>query len=423
MKKKFWTYVCALGLLLALPVNLAGCTAKVQAVDLMEGIAPGAVEGKEIDTTFRLQEMTFALELLQAAIDGVEENKNILLSPLSVQLALAITANGAAGQTRQEMQTFLGGEIPLELLNEYLYTYVKGLPNGENSKLNIANSIWYRDEESRLQVEKAFLQTNGDYYGAQIYKAPFDARTVKDINNWVSQKTDGMIDSLIDEIKDETVLYLINALAFDGKWADPYKKSDVSERTFCTLSGEEISVDMMYSTEWQYLDDSMATGFLKDYKDGSYTFAALLPKENVDVWDYVKSLTPETLLALLDNPKTGMGGQAGLPKFTFDYELSMNDTLKGLGMERAFEGGRADFSSMAHSTEGNICIGDVLHKTHIAVDEEGTKAAAATMVAMVEECALMEEWSVVLDRPFVFLILDQATKLPVFMGVVTNPKG
>ena len=421
MKKNFWVYVCALCLLLTIPVNLTGCTAKVQAVDLMEGITPGAVEGKTVDETFRLHEMTFALQLLQEAIK--EEKENLLLSPLSVQLALAMTANGAGGETRQEMQTLLGGEIPLELLNEYLYTYVGGLPNGNNSKLTIANSIWYRDEDSRLQVEEAFLQTNGDYYGAQIYKAPFDGQTVKDINNWVSEKTDGMIDGIVDEISSDTVLYLINALAFDAKWDRAYKKHEVGNRIFCTDSGEEISAEMMYSTEWQYLDDGKATGFLKDYKGGSYTFAALLPEENMTVWDYIKGLTPETLLTLLDNPKTGMGGRVGLPKFTFDYELSMNDTLKHLGLQRAFSSEMADFSSMAYSTHGNICIGDVLHKTHISVDEEGTKAAAATKVEIVEECAAMEEWSVILDRPFVFMILDRETKLPVFMGVVTNPKG
>lgn len=419
MKKNFWFYVCAMCLLFTIPMNLTGCTASVQAADLMKGITPGAVTGMETDDSFRMQEMSFALELLQASLK-TDENENVLLSPLSVQLALAMTANGAAGQTRQEMEHFLGGDIPLELMNEYLYTYVNDLPNKENSKLHIANSIWYRDEENRLQVEQGFLQTNGDYYGAQIYKAPFDKQTVKEINNWVSKQTDGMIDSLVDEIGDETVLYLINALAFDAKWADTYLKSDVSDRIFYTAEGKEVSTPMMYSTEWRYLENENSTGFLKDYKDGSYTFAALLPKEGMTVYDYVRSLTPEELLTMLDNPKQG-GGLAGLPKFSFDYSLSMNDTLKQLGMETAFDGAKADFSSMAHSTNGNICIGEVLHKTHISVDEEGTKAAAATMVEIVEECALLSDWSVILDRPFVFLILDQATNIPVFMGIVTNP--
>ncbi len=422
MKKRLWICIMVLALVTAMLLNLTGCVSKAKATDLMKGIRPGSVQGKEADEAFRLSQMEFALDLFRATME-TGEKENLLLSPLSVQLALAMTANGAAGQTRQEMETFLSKDIPLELLNEYLYTYGKDLPNGANSKLSIANSIWYRDAEDRLQVEADFLQTNGDYYGAQIYKAPFDRQTVKDINSWVSEKTDGMIDSLVDEISKDTVLYLLNAIAFDAKWDKPYKKHEVRERTFYTESGEEIPVEMMYSTQWQYLDDSMATGFLKDYKDGSYTFAALLPKENVDIGDYVKSLTPETLLALLDNPMTGMGGQVGIPKFSFDYEISMNDTLKSLGVERAFDGAGADFSSMARSTRGNICIGDVLHKTHITVDEEGTKAAAATKVEIVEECAPVEEWSVILDRPFVFLILDRNTNLPIFVGVVLNPQG
>ena len=419
MKRKLWICIIALCLMVSMALNLTGCTASAQAVDLMAGISPGEVEGKDADESFRLSQMDLALKLLRESVKK-ENEENLLISPLSVELALAMTANGAAGETRREMETLLGGDLPLELLNEYLYTYIENLPNGDNSKLHIANSIWYRDEEDRLTVEEAFLQTNGDYYGAEVYKAPFDGQTVKDINNWVSGETNGMIDSLVEEIPEDTIMYLINALAFDAKWADPYKKSEVGERTFYTMDGNEVPVEMMYSTEWQYLESPTATGFLKEYKGGSYTFAALLPKNGMDIYEYVYTMEPESLLAMLDEPKSE-GGQAGLPKFTFDYEISLKGALEDLGMNEAFSGEKADFSSMAHSTNGNIHISDVFHKTHIQIDEEGTKAAAATQVSIVEECAPVSEWSVILDRPFVFMILDRNTNLPVFMGIVLDP--
>lgn len=419
MKKNIWSCIIALCLMASIGLHLTGCTASVQAVDLMAGISPGEVEGKDADESFRLSQMDLALKLLRESVKK-ENEENLLISPLSVELALAITANGAAGETRREMETLLSGDLPLELLNEYLYTYIENLPSGDNSKLHIANSIWYRDEENRLTVEEAFLQTNGDYYGAEVYKAPFDGQTVKDINNWVSRETEGMIDSLVEEIPEDTIMYLINALTFDAKWADPYKKSEVGERTFYTMDGNEVPVEMMYSTEWQYLDSPTATGFLKEYKGGSYTFAALLPKNGMDIYEYVNTMDPESLLAMLDEPKSE-GGQAGLPKFTFDYEISLKGALEDLGMIEAFSGEKADFSSMAHSANGNIYISDVFHKTHIQIDEEGTKAAAATQVSIVEECAPVSEWSVILDRPFVFMILDQNANLPVFMGLVLDP--
>ncbi len=418
MKKKPWIVICAVALLLAMAVNLSGCAARVQAADLMEGISGNRVKGKEMDLIFASSQMELAVKLLQGAVDH-SEKENLMISPLSVQLALAMTANGAAGQTRQEMEQLLGGNIPLERLNEYLYSYVDSLTNQKRAKLGIANSIWFRDDEGRLQVEQEFLQRNADYYKAQAYKSAFDEQTIKDMNTWVSLKTDGMIDSIVEEIPEETVMYLINALVFDAKWQVPYKASDVFDGQFTTLDGEKQTVDMMHSEEDLYLEDDKITGFLKEYEGAGYSFAALLPKEGVELYDYISTLTAESLTELLSDPKTG-AVRATMPKFSFDYELTMNETLKALGMPTAFCGDQADFSAMAHSNRGNIFIGDVLHKTYLSVDELGTKAGAVTKVEMMEECGIFTQWQISLDRPFVFLILDRTNNLPLFMGIVTE---
>ena len=421
MYKKTFLTILSLILICSMAVNLTGCATKVQAADLMEGVQANTVTSKAADDAFAQSQMRLAVDLFQASVLE-SKDENVLISPLSIQLALAMTANGADGDTKAEMEALLGGEISLENLNEYLCSYVNNLPSAEKYKLQIANSIWFRDNEGRLQVEKDFLQKNADYYGAQAYKAAFDDQTMKDINNWVKDHTDGMIDSILDQIDEDAVMYLINALVFDAEWQHVYDKSDVYKGKFTNIDGAEKQVDMMHSEETVYLQDENATGFMKPYSGSKYNFAVLLPNEGVDIYEYIAGLTGEKLMETLSTPQLGMV-MATLPKFSYEYELTMNDVLKELGMPSAFSGDTADFSKMAHSSRGNIYIGDVLHKTFISVDELGTKAGAVTKVQMNDECAVMSEWVVTLNRPFVYMIIDNETKLPVFIGTVMDVQG
>ena len=416
MYKKMFLAILSLILICSMAVNLSGCATKVQATDLMEGVQPNTVTGKAVDDAFAQSQMRLAVDLFQSSVLE-SKNENVLISPLSIQLALAMTANGAEGETRAEMEDILAGEIPLEDLNEYLYSYVNNLPTAEKHKIQIANSIWFRDDEGRLQVGKDFFQKNADYYGAQAYKATFDDQTLKDINNWVKGHTDGMIDSILDQIDDDAVMYLINALVFDAEWQHVYDKSDVYKGKFTNIDGTEKQVDMMHSEETVYLQDENATGFMKPYSGSKYSFAALLPNEGVDINEYIAGLTGEKLMKTLNTPQLGMV-MATLPKFSYEYELTMNDVLKELGMPTAFNETKADFSKLGESSRGNIFIGEVLHKTFISVDELGTKAGAVTKVEMKDESAPMSEWVVNLNRPFVYMIIDNESKLPVFIGLV-----
>ena len=418
MYKKVVLILLSILLVCSIVLNLTGCATKVQAADLMEGVKANTVPGKAADDAFAQSQMRLAVDLFQSSVLE-SKDENVLISPLSIQLALAMTANGADGNTKAEMEALLGGEISLEDLNEYLYSYVNNLPSAEKYKLQIANSIWFRDDEGRLQVEKGFLQKNADYYGAQAYKAVFDDQTLKDINNWVKDHTDGMIDSILDQIDEDAVMYLINALVFDAEWQHVYDKSDVYKGKFTNIGGTEKQVDMMHSEEMVYLQDENAIGFMKPYSGSKYNFAVLLPNEGVDIYEYIAGLTGESLMETLSTPQLGMV-MATLPKFSYEYELTMNDVLKELGMPSAFSGDTADFSKMAHSSRGNIYIGDVLHKTFISVDELGTKAGAVTKVQMNDESAPMSEWVVTLNRPFVYMIIDNETKLPVFIGTVMD---
>ncbi len=415
-EKKIITAIICFLLTGAFLINITGCGMEVKAADLMEGIQAAKVSGKAADDTWIGSSADFALELFK---QSVAQDKNALISPLSVMLALAMTANGADSQTKAEMEALLGGTISLDDLNKYLYSYVNNLPSDKDYKVEIANSIWFRDDENRLKVEKAFLQTNADYYGASAYKSPFDEQTVKDINNWVKKHTDGMIDEIVDQIDADTILYLINALVFDAKWQVAYEKGNVYEDSFTAYNKDVRTVDMMFSEESRYLDDGNAVGFIKPYKDNKYSFVALLPNEDISIGDYVASLTGDNFLATMQNAKNAFV-EVRMPKFSYDYTIEMNKALKGMGMPTAFDSGAADFSKMGQSSYGNIYIGEVLHKTFISVDELGTKAGAVTKVEMKDECAAIYDYFVKLNRPFVYAIVDNATNLPLFIGTVMD---
>jgi serpin B len=346
-----------------------------------------------------------------------EQPENTLVSPLSVLLALAMTANGADGTTLEEMEAVLGRGTALAELNQMLASYVSNLPSEEGSKLNIANSIWFRDSEG-FSVEDDFLNVNTEFYAAEIRKAPFNQDTVREINDWVSRMTDEMITEIIDDIAPDTVMHLINAIAFDSEWAKPYEGRDVAKREFTAFDGRVQTSDFMFSTEEMYIEARNAAGFIKPYSGGHYSFAALLPNSDVGIEDFISDMTGESLMAMLNSARRHSWGViTWLPKFTFEYGITMNNVLAGMGMPTAFSERAADFSRLGRSSEGNLFIGKVSHKTFIEVDERGTRAAAVTDVAVTRESEPRYAY-VILDRPFVFAIIDNASNLPVFIGAL-----
>lgn len=355
----------------------------------------------------------FALRLLQQTDDSA------LLSPVSILYALAMTMNGAEGDTLQQMEDTLG--LSRDDLNVFLSGYLRSLPEtADGAKLHIADSLWLRDEENRLHPNEDFLQTNVDYYDAEIFSAPFDSGTCGDINSWVSGHTDGMIPEVLDAIPEEAVMYLINALCFDAKWQTVYQEHQVSEGIFHGKDGD-TSCSFMHSEEFGYLSDAHASGFLKYYRGGSYAFAALLPEEGMAISDYVASLTGESLRRTLVQAQD-VPVMASLPQFSSDCTYELSDVLAGMGMPDLFDSNACDLTGLGTSEAGNIFVSRVIHKTHIDVDTEGTRAAAATVVEACDEgCA---EWTemqeVILDRPFVYLLIDTDTMLPLFIGTCLN---
>lgn len=432
MKKRVLTIFCSV---LMLAGTLTGCGKNVdnsaqirvgsngqRIVNLMYGVKAGDVDTEASVTPEGTVTATeFGLRLLS---NSMAEGENTLISPLSVLFALGMTANGAENETLAQMEEAFG--MTRSELSKYLYTYAAELPQGKKYKLTLANSIWVKDSVGSL-ISEDFLQTSASWYDAQIYQAPFIESTKKEINNWVERNTDGMIPEILDKISPEDTMYLINALAFDAEWSTIYKEDQIHDHIFTTADGTEQEVEMMYSGEDLYLEDEHAVGFIKYYADSSYAFAALLPQEDISVADYVSSLTGERLNQLLNNPQQ-VEVSAAIPKFECEYSTELSDVLKAMGMTDAFNSLSADFSSMlstdaAYTGDLYMYIDRVLHKTYIAVDEKGTKAGAATVVAMSGGSSGPSEQKVVyLDRPFVYMLIDCKNNLPVFFGTLEHVK-
>ena len=412
--KRFFVAFFSILLVFTILLNTVGCTAKIQATNLMDG-----VKGAEVTALGSIKEenatvMDFALRLFLAADNG----ENTLISPISVLSALSMTLNGADGETKSQMQQVLG--MTKEELNLYLYTYLSALRGDKTSSLHLANSVWFKDDQS-LTVNQAFLQALADYYSADAYKTPFDALTLSDINNWVKNETDKNIEKIVEDIPKEAVMYLVNALSFVAEWDKSYEKEQLQKAQFTSLDGKKSQIELMCAAEGKYIDVGNATGFIKYYKDAKYSFVALLPNEGVSPKEYLSTLDGAALSAIL----SGAGNtkvMAGIPRFEAEYSAKMSAVLKEMGMPLAFDRENADFSALGSYNAGNIYINEVLHKTYISVGEKGTKAGSASAVEMAAKLSLSPEEvkTVYLTRPFVYMLVDCENNLPLFIGTVNE---
>ncbi len=383
-------------------------------VDLMSLIKSSEISVSENLNNGNKAYNNFSAELFKKSLS--KDGENALVSPLSVIYALGLTANGADGETLKQMEDVFG--ISVDELNKYLYSYLKQKVTEDANKLSIANSIWFAD---RFVPRTDFLQKNADYYNAASYKANFeDPKTTTDINNWISEKTKGMIKEVIKEITHDTVMLLINALAFEDEWATPYDSEySVRDGEFTTANGEKVTAQFMHGDNEKYIYDENAEGFIKRYK-GKYAFAALLPKEGMSIEEYVSTLTGEKISTILSrNENYSFELYTAMPKFETTYTIEMKGIFERLGMTDAFIPHTADFSKMGEAY--GLHIGSILQKTFISVGELGTKAGAATVVTMNAESCPMETKSIYLNRPFVYMLIDTTTNTPFFMGTMMNP--
>ncbi len=380
-------------------------------------------EAGEVSNEFRRAAADFAIKLLNESRSEYEGD-SLLVSPLSALLALAMTANGAEGETLAEMEKVLGGGMTIDELNEQLYNYSASLSSTDDAKFNLANAVWVTSSPS-FSINRNFVKAIENTYDADIIAADLPS-SIPAINNWAKEETFGMIPSILKEgdLDKDTIMVLLNALAFDALWQQQPNDSACFEGNFTGIDENIQTVTYMWAEADGYIEGKNEVGIVKNYKGGKYAFVALLPDGNV--YDYVSSLGGEDFLKLYDKRETvNVEISAKMPHFSFDCSIEMADVLKKMGMPIAFNGALADFDGMGHSELGNIFIDRVIQKTHIDLDNSGTRAAAVTAVIMVPECDAPDNikyYRVELDRPFVYAIVDTQAGLPIFLGVCDNIK-
>lgn len=350
----------------------------------------------------------FSFELFQDALQNKKENP--LVSPLSAYLCLCLIANGTSGETLVELNQALG--LSSSDRNAATSTFLSNLSSDKDQTVEIANSVWIK--ENAITVKEDFLQTNADYFAAQVYSSPFDTSTVQDINNWCYNHTGGQIDKLFDSIPQGAVAYLINTLHFDCKWEMPYQKQDVNLGVFNQDNGEEKQTVFLTSKENHHLSFENGVGFTKPYKNDNYSFVALLPDETINAYHFASELSCEKWNTIW-NSKEKASVIATFPEFSFEQELDLQDTLKNMGVQQVFDPVRANFSALSNQP---LFLSAIKQKVKIEVNAKGTKAAAATWGEVKMNAAPSEEIRLVFNRPFVYAIVENNTGIPLFLGIV-----
>lgn len=386
---------------------------------------PTRVAG-EVSDEFKDAAANFAFELLKESNKAGYEGDSLLVSPLSVMLALSMTANGAEGETLKQFEKVLGGKMDIDSLNAQLFNYTSTLTSTEKAKFNLANAVWLTSAPT-FSVNRHFISRIENTFDADIVAADMtNPATVDEINSWVKKETFDMIDKIVNRgaLNEDSVMVLLNAIAFDAIWETEISDKGCFEDYFYGTDGKK-AVTFMRTPGDRYLEGDNEIGFIKNYADGNYAFLALLPDEGIEIGDYVKSLTGEEFLEIYDDSyKNLCEVNAVMPQFTFDCDINMNDILKEMGIKEAFNPFEADLSGIGVSENGDLYIGQVLHKTHIELDNKGTKAAAVTGVFVYATCSAPSNVKyVTLDRPFVYAIIDTQTGLPIFLGVCENISG
>lgn len=334
---------------------------------------------------------------------------NALISPISIMYALAMTQNGAEGNTLAQIENAFGADR--ETINAYLKSYLASA----DESLSLSQSLWIYSD---FAVKNSFLQKNADYFNADIYSTPMDNTTLSDINKWISDKTDGEIEKALDRIEPNTDIFLINATLFNGKWAEDYSDTDLSEGDFKNADGTSSKVTYLHSTETIYLGRYGFSGFAKPYNSGRYVFTALLPDENSSLSELVSSLDGDDFSELI-NEASGDRVIVKMPEFEIKYDAPLLSMLRKAGITDAFDANKANFSGMSNNP---LYLTRALHSTSIKLNRYGTKAAGSTIIADTTRGPSAQPLTVYLNRPFLYAIYDTQANMPIFIGTVNSLK-
>lgn len=357
----------------------------------------------------------FGLDIFQRL--NASEDGNFMVSPLSVSQALAMTYNGAEGETKTAMEDVLKvAGLTSDEINQSYQTLVDALLKADNRvTLDIAQSIWYRQG---FYVEPGFISTNQNYYDAEVSELDFGRSDALDIiNGWIETQTHEKIKNMIERIDPNHVMFLINAIYFKGSWQSKFDAENTTQKPFYIDADKAVNVDMMQKSDSvMYQQNDLFAAIEMPYGRGNFNMVVLLPNSDKTIDDVAAELTAENWDAWVNSFHAVNDLNVQLPKFKAEYEVKLNDVLSAMGMEIAFTPG-ADFSGI--DGKGEIWIDYVQHNTFIEVNEEGTEAAAATVVAMREYAAMPQSFNA--NRPFIYAITEKETGAILFIGKIIQP--
>jgi serine protease inhibitor len=359
----------------------------------------------------------FGFTLFQRVVQEQSADSNLFISPLSVSYSLGMAWNGSVGTTKDAMAATLEfGDLTDSAVNES-YRHLTGqlTTTDPTVKIDIANSIWYRDD---FPVEQGFIDVNREYFDAAVRGMDFGADWAADtIDTWVSNATQGKIPTIVDRPIDRSlVMFLINAVYFKACWTLPFDPNATHDESFRLRDGSQTTCSMMtLDTLFSYQHNDLFEAVNLSYGVGGFRMALLLPDSGHTTEEIIAQLSDQSWASLRQG-FTESQLLFSLPKFRFSYEIKLNDILKAMGMEPAFDPDAADFTRI--NTDGGLYISFVKHKTFVQVDEQGTEAAAVTSTG-IGRTSMPQMMTV--NRPFVFVIYEEASGSILFMGRIMNP--
>jgi serine protease inhibitor len=360
-----------------------------------------------------IQDNAFAFDLLRNTISSSGET-NVFISPLSVSIALGMAWNGANGQTKTEMETVLkmNGMYATDI-NSYYKVMQSTLPGIDpTTKLSIANSLWYK---TGFPVKTDFLKVNTDYFGAYVKELDFSkAWAVDTINNWCAKKTNNLITKPLDRIDANDVMFLVNAIYFKGIWRKKFDKVNTLESNFTNELGSQLKVNMMYQKDtFAYNVDSYAQYLDMPYGNKAFSMTVVLPVDGKTTADVLNYLTADRWNSILESMPTKQV-EVYMPRFKTQNNFMLNDPLKNMGMNLAF----TDFADFTNIADMRLAISRVIHDTYVEVTEEGTEAAAVTIIAIMTTSMPMPVPTPIFraNKPFLYVIREKSTGVILFMG-------
>jgi serpin B len=361
---------------------------------------------------------SFAFDIFMKVLGSAGENENVMISPLSISYALSMTLNGADGTTRDAMLEALrvSGITPDEINDSYKNLTEALLSVDKRVLISIANSVWV---ENNFPVKKSFTDILTNYYDAESRSFDInDASAPDKINIWIEDKTNGLIKEMIDKLEDNTVMLLINAIYFKGKWKSQFDKSKTAEMPFYKSGGNQVDVPMMkQKSDFRIYEGSGFVIAEFPYGQGNFVMDVIIPDDQAGFNSTLAMVSDENYTSWI-NQMRERETDLSFPRFKYGFKKKLKDILSDMGMGIAFSDD-ADFSNITDLYD--LLINDVAHQSFIETNEEGTEAAAATVVEIGLTSAPPTPLVLRLDHPFIYIIREITTNTIIFMGRVADP--